>query len=199
MFYILSLAIGALILFASQPKEIIFCRSKGADCWALCSGTFSDRAELTANICLTSPVEKWWHATFFPQGCQFFQWTLINLIIHCFRKPQNPTYFFLKATGGHSLPCESCSSDSQAQNCLKVTSFLWMMQPSSSGKSAIPISIKLENYRYLFSAEKLQLHIARCPPSIKKWNHQWARVPSKKKLSDTKTETGLFTANRESE
>lgn len=81
-------------------------------------------------------------------------------------------YFFLKARWPHCLPCEPCSSDLQAQNCFKVTSFLWMMHPSSSGKSAIQISIKLENYQYFFSAEKLQLHVARCPPSTKKWNHQ---------------------------
>ena len=153
---------------------------------------FSDMAELTASICIISPMEKWWRATFFPQGCCFFQWILINSIVYCFSKSRKHTYFFLKATGGHTLPCEPCHNDSRAQNYLKDTS--WHLR-----ESVIQISTKLENYQYLFSAEKLQLHIARCPPSIKKWNHQWARVPSKKKLSDTKTETRLFAANRESE
>lgn len=69
------------------------------------------------------------------------------------------------------------------------------MHPGSSGKFTIPMDVELENYRYLFSAEKLQLHTARCPPSTKKWNNWWAGVLSKKKLSDTKTEARLFPAS----
>lgn len=41
----LGLAVGAFVVLASQPKEMIFCRSKDVNCWALCFRTFSDVAE----------------------------------------------------------------------------------------------------------------------------------------------------------
>lgn len=66
------------------------------------------------------------------------------------------------------------------------------MHPGSSGKFVIPMHLELENYQYFFSAEKLQLHIARSAPSTEERTHRWAGVPSKKKLSDTETEAGLF-------
>lgn len=118
------------------------------------------------------------------------------IINQSFVATKNPYIFLFK---GHSLPCEPCSSDSEAQNYLKVTAFLWMMHPGNSGKFAMPMNVELENYQYLFSAEKLQLHIARCPPSTKKWNHRWAGVPSKKKLSDTKIEARVFSLCRGAE
>lgn len=98
-------------------------------------------------------------------------------------------YFFLKAT---VCPVSPAVVNSRAQNYLKVTAFLWMMHPGSSGKFVIPMNVELENYQSLFSAEKLQLHIARRAPSTKERNHRWAGVPSKKKLSDTQTEARLF-------
>lgn len=78
-------------------------------------------------------------------------------------------YFFLKAT---VCPVSPAVVNSRAQNYLKVTAFLWMMHPGSSGKFVIPVNVELENYQSLFSAEKLQLHIARRAPSTKEWNHR---------------------------
>lgn len=130
----------------------------------------------------------------FPLGFSVFSVnTDYKSIICCYKKK----YVFLFK--GHSLPCEPCSSDSEAQNYLKVTAFVWMMHPGSSGKCTIPVNVELENYQYLFSAEKLQLHIARRPPGNKERNHRRAGVPSEEKLSDTEIEAGVFPLSRGAE
>lgn len=41
----LGIAVGAFVVLASQPKEMIFCRSKDVNYWTLCFRTFSDVAE----------------------------------------------------------------------------------------------------------------------------------------------------------
>lgn len=67
----LALAVGAFIVLASQPKEIIFCRSSNVNCWALCFRTFSDVSE-------SLPIFALFHLwksddrPHFPQGCQYF-------------------------------------------------------------------------------------------------------------------------------